>query len=516
MLGHFFQPSTPTRNPEEPNSDGTIYGWGEGDAGAELIPVARPVPWVSEQHFSRVAAGEDFTIAVREDGAVISWGSNDSGQLGDGTTTDCLNNYVVVTGVSNPTWISAQQFSSESSFALAVVGGQVKAWGENSHGQLGDGTVIDRTTAITISGLENIVEVACGPGYGLALDSNGSVWAWGSFWGLGDGTTVDRLTPGLVPGLANVIHIASESSLSWAIAADGSVWKWGLGGGVVTPTLVSGIVGAVKIIPGILGTFALLGDGRVFALTGSVRFLGLPGGLLDQIETPTQIPGIVGAVDMAVGGDGKHVRLGDGTILSWGYSLYLGNGSSWSNKPVTVLGLAGATESLSTLGTFNSQDSWLLSNFSFEELLDPNIFPDTADPDGDGINNLLEYALGLDPRAANGPASLPTQRIDFIGVEAQSESAGGMLGGGEVSLFALPTVDLTGGKNYMALTVERHGDIRQDIDYIVEVSPDLENWLSGDPHTVTVLDTAETLEVYDATAMEDALQRFMRLKIQRR
>lgn len=53
-------------------------------------------------------------------------------------------------------------------------------------------------------------------------------------------------------------------------------------------------------------------------------------------------------------------------------------------------------------------------------------------------------------------------------------------------------------------------------DYIVEVSPDLQSWQSGDPHTVTVLDTVETLEVYDATAIEDALKRFMRLKIQRK
>ena len=65
------------------------------------------------------------------------------------------------------------------------------------------------------------------------------------------------------------------------------------------------------------------------------------------------------------------------------------------------------------------------------------------------------------------------------------------------------------------LTVNRNG-IRQDVDYLVEVSSDLQTWQSGDPHTVTVLDTAETLEVYDATAVEDAPRRFMRLRIQRK
>ena len=100
--------------------------------------------------------------------------------------------------------------------------------------------------------------------------------------------------------------------------------------------------------------------------------------------------------------------------------------------------------------------------------------------------------------------------MDVIGGTAQSTSASGGIG-----LFSVPTGELTGGRRYIAFTVPRNG-IHLDVDYLVEVSADLQNWLSGDPFTITVLDTAETLEVYDATAIEDATKRFMRLRIQRK
>ncbi len=135
---------------------------------------------------------------------------------------------------------------------------------------------------------------------------------------------------------------------------------------------------------------------------------------------------------------------------------------------------------------------------------------DDADPDDDGIENLLEYALGLDPQQKS-ISGLPILRMDLLASEAQSESLNS-----QVQLFSTPTVDLSSGKRYLAYTVNRNDGIRQDIDYIVEVSDDLENWRSGDPHTVKVLDTAEVLEVYSATSLDDAPRQFMRLRIQRK
>ena len=143
-------------------------------------------------------------------------------------------------------------------------------------------------------------------------------------------------------------------------------------------------------------------------------------------------------------------------------------------------------------------------------MLDDALVGDLAMPAGDGVPNLVKYALGLNPRQRYGTSSLPAVRMDIIGGSAQSAGVGGGIG-----LFSVPTVDLTSGKHYMAFTVQRNG-IHQDIDYIVEVSNDLTLWNSGDPYTVTVLDTAEILEVYSATSVDDVPQQFMRLKIQRK
>ena len=101
--------------------------------------------------------------------------------------------------------------------------------------------------------------------------------------------------------------------------------------------------------------------------------------------------------------------------------------------------------------------------------------------------------------------------MDIIGGATQSASTQGGIG-----LFSLPTVDLTSGKRYMVFTVPRNDGIRQDLEYTVEVSDDLTNWNGGDPYTVTVLDTANTLEVYSATSVDDVPRQFMRLRIERK
>jgi hypothetical protein len=188
----------------------------------------------------------------------------------------------------------------------------------------------------------------------------------------------------------------------------------------------------------------------------------------------------------------------------------MGLGESFACQFVPIAGFGGISGIVSSLGAGDTANSWQFQNFSVAEILDDSLVSDSADPDADGIPNLLEYALGLNPRALTS-SGLPTARTDLIGATAQSESAGS-----EVQLFSTPTVELSSGKRYLAYTVDRSSGIRQDIDYIVEVSNDLINWNSGDPYTVTVLDTAETLEVYSATSLDDVPRQFMRLKIQRK
>ena len=133
--------------------------------------------------------------------------------------------------------------------------GTVWAWGYNPYGGLGDGTITDRHTPVQVSGLSGVVSVA-GEGYsGLALKSDGTVWAWGdNFHGaLGDGTTMERHTPVQVSGLCGVASVAGEIYSGLALKSDGTVWAWGdntfggAGDGTttirLTPGQVSGLSG---------------------------------------------------------------------------------------------------------------------------------------------------------------------------------------------------------------------------------------------------------------------------------
>ena len=114
--------------------------------------------------------------------------------------------------------------------SLALDGtGAVWTWGDNEFGQLGDGTTTNRFAPVTVSGLSNVVTVAAGQYHSLALDATGIVWAWGrnDAGQLGDGTTTDRPAPVQVGGLSNVVAIAAGEHHSVALCADGTIWAWG-------------------------------------------------------------------------------------------------------------------------------------------------------------------------------------------------------------------------------------------------------------------------------------------------
>ncbi len=138
---------------------------------------------------------------------LYAWGSNGSGQIGDGSVTNRLSPVSVSSWTTNNVAIATGELHS---LAL-LANGRVQASGTNAWGQLGDGTTTQRTTPVSVSGLSNVISIAGGGLHSLALISDGTVRAWGdNQWGeLGDGTTTQRTTPVSVSGLSNVISIAA-------------------------------------------------------------------------------------------------------------------------------------------------------------------------------------------------------------------------------------------------------------------------------------------------------------------
>lgn len=109
--------------------------------------------------------------------------------------------------------------------------GTVRAWGSNDHGQLGDGTRVDRREPVAVCDLDRVVAIAAsGGGHSVALASDGAVHTWGlnAAGQLGDGTTDGRRRPGVVLGLERgVAAIAAGPTASFAILDDGTVLGWG-------------------------------------------------------------------------------------------------------------------------------------------------------------------------------------------------------------------------------------------------------------------------------------------------
>jgi alpha-tubulin suppressor-like RCC1 family protein len=106
----------------------------------------------------------------------------------------------------------------------------VFGWGSNNYGQLGDGTSgSDRLIPVQVTGLTGVTAIAAGISHSVALKNDGTVWAWGgNFEGeLGDNTNTARLTPVQTIGLTNVTAIAANNGSSLALKSDGTIWAWG-------------------------------------------------------------------------------------------------------------------------------------------------------------------------------------------------------------------------------------------------------------------------------------------------
>ena len=210
-----------------------------------FIPTSSPANLPNET-WQAVTTGESHHVGIKEDGTLWAWGDNSYGQLGDGTNTNKSIPNIVSSELN---WKSV--YAGQSHTLAIKNDGTLWAWGLNNRGQLGDGTNVNKNFPIKIGSNNDWTTVAPGFSHTVAINAKGELWAWGSneFGQLGDGTNLDKKNPTLInPGF-----FWKETDAGWyhtiAIRDDGTLWTWGynfrgqLGDGTFTnrnlPTRIS-------------------------------------------------------------------------------------------------------------------------------------------------------------------------------------------------------------------------------------------------------------------------------------
>jgi len=236
-------------------SDGSVVAWGSNSNGQlgdnSTTQRLTPVPVSSLSSVATIAAGSDHSLALKTDGTLAAWGANASGQLGDGSYTQRLTP-VPVGSLSGVSSVTAGTAFSAALRANGMSSGVTWAWGTNSSGQLGDGTTVSWNTQV--SGAGDVVLLATGEAHVLAFKQDGSAWAWGlnNHGQIGDGSTAQRTTPTRIVGLTDLLALdGGWAGHSMTVKANGSLWTWGanasgqLGDNTVTqrttPIQVSGL-----------------------------------------------------------------------------------------------------------------------------------------------------------------------------------------------------------------------------------------------------------------------------------
>lgn len=216
--------------------DGTLWGWGDnmssllGDP-AIIEQSLVPIPIGDDDDWEMLDAGKDHVTAVKADGTLWAWGCNIHGQIGDGLGGDPADDHQV----SAPAQVGSDDdwyfVSNGNQYSLAIrEDGSLWAWGHNNFGQLGDGTQISRNIPVRAGNATGWKTASAGWDHSAGVKEDGTLWTWGanSYGQLGDGTTTGRFSPEQVGTGKRWVDAASGKYYTVALQDDGTLWAWGI------------------------------------------------------------------------------------------------------------------------------------------------------------------------------------------------------------------------------------------------------------------------------------------------
>lgn len=334
-------------------NDGTIWSWGSDSNGALGIGTTTtttlPIKISTANNWSEIFCNYTRAFAIKTDGTLWGWGNNAFGQLGNGTTTN--TNVPTQIGVAN-------NWKSISVGGLHTIGlktdGTIWAWGDNSVGQLGISIATSNTFIPTqVDTCTHWKQIAAGVEHSIGLKTDGTLWAWGrnTVGQLGDGGVIGTYTdtPVQIGTATNWQSVFQCQENSIAIKNDGTLWVWGgnvlgeLGLGAITMTNVPTQVGTSNNWKSFITENAFsLGqktDGSIWACgnNGSGQYGNATS---TNTDTPIQTVNPNNWASINIGGGSNSISLKtDGSLWIWGSNLFgqFGNGTTTdSNIPLSI------------------------------------------------------------------------------------------------------------------------------------------------------------------------------------
>ena len=309
-----------------------------------------------------ITAGWNHNCAITAEDGVICWGSNDNGQLGDGSRTD-RNGPV---NVKELTVRAVAVTAGWGHTCVLTVEGGVKCWGRNKYGELGDGTTQRSSRPVDVSGLTSgVAAIAAGDDHTCAVTTQGAVKCWGynNFGQLGDGTYETRNTPvdvSRLTGGTTAVAAGAAHTCAWTVR--GEVMCWGnnelgqLGDGSeapsrATPDVVSGLTEGIAALTAKGAHTCILTETGGIQCWGQNKYGQLGDGTAQNQFSPVKVTGLEDSASIVAAGwnqtCGVLIR---GALKCWGWNFYgqLGEGSTANRRqPVDVKGLTGKTVAVS-------------------------------------------------------------------------------------------------------------------------------------------------------------------------
>ena len=315
------------------------------------------------QCYIQIESGDNYMVAIKQDGTLWSWGRNNNGQLGDGTTTD--RNIPTQIG-TNSDWNS---ISTGTNHTIAIRNnGSIWGWGGNGNYKIGIITTSFVLIPTQIGTATNWNYVSAGDKHTMAIKTDGTLWAWGrNFEGqLGIGTTVGQIQiPTQVGTATNWNVVAAGLKNSFATRSGNTLWGWGSGGAVGDGTNIDRLspvqigTGTNWIMPyANVSAMARKSDGTLWAWgNNGYGQLGI-GSNSDQLSP----------VQMGTANNWRSVSMGFGhtlavntfnSLYAWGWNVsgQLGNGTTVNTNIPTLLSqnvlkiAAGDFQNMATLST---------------------------------------------------------------------------------------------------------------------------------------------------------------------